>query len=64
MAFTQDNTSGYTDAQLAQLNIEAARRVPEIMEAYPGLDEDEAEKAFADEVARRPAPAVQEDRDE
>lgn len=50
--FRTDNTEGYTKEQLAALNAEAAKRVPEIMASY-GLDEDEARKAFADEVARR-----------
>lgn len=44
MAFTQQNTDGYTDAQLAALNAEMAQR----------LDGLEAEKAFHDEVATRP----------
>lgn len=50
--FRNDNTEGYTDEQLAALNAEAAKRVPELM-AEAGLSEDEAKKAFADEVAGR-----------
>lgn len=51
MAFTQQNTDGYTDAQLAALNAELAERLN-------GLDRDsdeyqQAEAAFADEVAKR-----------
>ena len=49
--FTQYNTEGYTDEQLAELNAELAKRLR-------GLDPDteayhEAEKDFNDEVARR-----------
>lgn len=51
MAFTQQNTDGYTDAQLAALNAELQQRLA-------GLDRDsdeyqQAEKAFHDEVAAR-----------
>lgn len=51
MAFTQQNTDGYTDEQLAALNVELAQRLV-------GLDRDsdeyqQTEAAFADEVARR-----------
>lgn len=49
MTFTQDNTTGYTDEQLAELNEELAQRLE-------GVDEDDradVEKAFADEVASR-----------
>ena len=51
MAFTQDNTVGYTDAQLEQFNLELADRLD-------GLDPDtdeyqQAESNFSDEVARR-----------
>jgi hypothetical protein len=49
MTFTQDNTQGYTDAELAALNAELAQRLDSVD------DEDRAdiEKAFADEVAAR-----------
>ena len=52
MAFTMDNTEGYTAAELAALNAELAERLAEI-------DPDDvdaryaAEKAFNDEVAGR-----------
>lgn len=49
--FTQDNTEGYTDEQLAALNEELHERTRHL-----ALDSDEyqqAEKAFSDEVARR-----------
>lgn len=52
MAFTTDNTDGYTDDQLAALNAELAA----ILAAFAPDDIDgraEAEKAFADEVSRR-----------
>lgn len=52
MAFTTDNTEGYTAAELAALNAELAERLATI----PADDtdaRDAAEKAFADEVARR-----------
>lgn len=53
--FDQYNTTGYTNEQLAALNAELAARLA-------GLDPDsdeyqQAEKAFADEVARRAADA-------
>jgi hypothetical protein len=52
--FTQANTDGYTDQELAALNDEAETRIPEIMADYGISEEQEqAEKAFADEVARR-----------
>lgn len=47
--FTQDNTTGYTNDQLAALNAELAQRLA-------GVDASEleaVEKAFADEVAGR-----------
>lgn len=50
--FRNDNTEGYTDEQLAALNAEAAKRVPELMDQF-GIDEEAARKAFADEVAGR-----------
>ena len=50
--FRNDNTEGYTAEQLAALNKEVKTRVPELMEVL-GIDEDEAAKAFADEVAGR-----------
>jgi len=52
MAFTTENTEGYTAAQLAALNAELAARLAEI----PADDTDarmEVEKAFSDEVSRR-----------
>lgn len=50
--FTKQNTQGYTDAELAALNTELAERLAGL---EPGTDEyDQAEKAFSDEVARRP----------
>lgn len=49
--FREDNTSGYSEAELAALNAEADSRIPELMES--GIDEDDAIKAFCDEVARR-----------
>jgi hypothetical protein len=52
LLFTQDNTCGYTDEQLAEFNREAEIAIPEIMERY-GIDEDQAGKAFADEIGRR-----------
>lgn len=52
MLFTIENTTGYTQAELAALNTELAVRLAEIdpdnIEARI-----EAEKAFADEVSRR-----------
>lgn len=50
--FRMDNTEGYTADELAALNAEAAKRVPELMEQF-GIDEYAACKAFADEVAGR-----------
>jgi hypothetical protein len=50
--FTQDNTSGYTEAELAALNAELAT----VLVAIDADDTDaraQAEKAFADEVSRR-----------
>lgn len=52
MAFTTDNTTGYTQAQLDALNAELAA----ILAAIDSDDTDarhEAEKAFADQVSRR-----------
>lgn len=49
MAFTQDNTTGYTDAQLAALNEELAQR----LKGVPDEDRADVEKAFYDEVAGR-----------
>lgn len=49
MSFTQDNTAGYTDEQLAALNAELAQR----MENVADEDRTAAEQAFADEVAGR-----------
>lgn len=53
MTFLQENTTGYSDAELATLNAEWA----EIVEAE-GLEPDtgeyiDREKQFADEVSRR-----------
>lgn len=49
--FNQDNTAGYTDAQLAALNAERAARLAGL---EIGSDEHEqADKAFSDEVAGR-----------
>jgi hypothetical protein len=50
--FTRDNTSGYTEAELAALNVELAT----VLAAIDPDDTDareRAEKAFADEVSRR-----------
>lgn len=53
MAFTADNTEGYTAAELAALNAELAQRLA-AAGAEPGSDEAaEIEKAFHDEVAGR-----------
>lgn len=49
--FRDDNTSGYTTEEIEALNREAETRIPELMEL--GLEEDEAIKAFSDEVNRR-----------
>lgn len=50
MAFTDENTSGYTAEQLADLNAELAQRLNGIESPE---DRAAAEQAFADEVARR-----------
>lgn len=50
--FTQDNTAGYTDAELNALNEELTTRLAAIGPADVDA-RNEAEKAFADEVARR-----------
>ncbi|RYB03573.1 hypothetical protein [Lichenibacterium ramalinae] len=57
---SQDNTEGYTDAELRALNKELDARVEEARELAEEagqhfFDEDEemVSKAFADEVARR-----------
>lgn len=53
MAFTMENTAGYTQAELDAFNAEFAARL-EAAGVEPGSDEAlEMEKAFADEVARR-----------
>lgn len=53
MAFTTDNTEGYTAAELAALNAELAKRLAEAG-VEPGSEEAIAiEQAFADEVSRR-----------
>lgn len=52
MPFTIENTAGYTVTELAALNAKLAAR----LSAIDASDTDaraEAEKAFADEVARR-----------
>lgn len=52
MAFTTDNTQGYTDAELAALNAELAAKLT----AIDPDDTDaraEVEKAFHDEVSGR-----------
>lgn len=52
MTFTQQNTDGYTDQQLSDLQDELKARLAGL---EPDSDEyQQAEKAFADEVARRP----------
>lgn len=52
--FTQDNTTGYTDEQLAALNEELAARLAEVEEGPHAEDERaDLEKAFYDEVASR-----------
>jgi hypothetical protein len=52
MTFSQDNTTGYTDAELAALNDELAARLaavdPDDIEARQQI-----EKAFADAVSGR-----------
>lgn len=52
MAFTTDNTEGYTTTELTALNVELATRLAEI-----DPDDTDAriavEKAFSDEVSRR-----------
>lgn len=49
--FTQDNTSGYTDAELSALNAELAQRLDGV---EPGSDDaHRIEKAFSDEVSHR-----------
>jgi hypothetical protein len=49
--FTQQNTDGYTNQELAALNLELEERLSGL---EPGTDEyDDAEKAFNDEVSRR-----------
>jgi hypothetical protein len=49
--FTQNNTEGYTDAELEALNAELDDRLSGL---EPGTDEyDNAVKAFNDEVSRR-----------
>ena len=50
MAFTDENTTGYTKKQLADLNTELAQRLAGIKDPE---ERDAAEKAFADEVSRR-----------
>ena len=53
MRFTQQNTDGYTDQQIANLNTVLDERLAGL---EPDSDEyQQAEKAFADEVARRNA---------
>lgn len=47
--FTQDNTQGYTDKQLAAFNAELAQR----LEGVADEDRQDVEKAFHDEVAGR-----------
>lgn len=49
--FNQDNTAGYTDAELAALNAELAQRLEGLEQGTDAYDH--AEKAFHDEVARR-----------
>jgi hypothetical protein len=51
-AFTQDNTFGYSDAELAALNAELAERLAGIDPDNDWLIEQTA-KSFADEVANR-----------
>jgi len=51
--FTAHNTDGYTQQDLDTLNAEAETRVPDLMARFPAMDQDAAEKAFADEVAAR-----------
>lgn len=50
MAFTDENTTGYTADQIAALNAELATRLAGIENPE---DRIAAEQAFADEVARR-----------
>ncbi|WP_455387503.1 hypothetical protein [Petrachloros mirabilis] len=53
MPFTQENTTGYTDAELAELNAEW-QQIIEREGLQPDSDEYyQREKQFQDEVARR-----------
>lgn len=50
--FTQNNTTGYTDEQLAALNRELDARLDDVLEGPDAQDErHEIEKAFSYEVA-------------
>lgn len=53
MAFTLDNTTGYTQAELDALNAEFAARLVEAGVEEGSDEAHEMAKAFADEVARR-----------
>jgi hypothetical protein len=49
--FTQENTDGYTDSELAALNAELSERLGNL---EPGSDEyQQVGKSFNDEVSRR-----------
>ncbi len=50
--FRQDNTEGYSDAQLEALNAEWEQRVADT-NLEPGAEYDFQAKAFCDEVSRR-----------
>ena len=51
--FRQDNTHGYTDAELDALNVEWTARA-DAMGLHPADDEYDAHlKVFADEIAKR-----------
>jgi hypothetical protein len=47
--FTQDNTTGYTQNELDELNAELARR----LEGFDYPETIEIEKQFSDEVSKR-----------
>ena len=50
--FTADNTTGYTQEELDALNTELTERL-DMIDPNDTDAREEAEKAFADEVARR-----------
>lgn len=52
MKIDSNSMSGYTENQFADFERESQTRIPEIMSRYE-IDEDQAEKQFFDEIARR-----------